>query len=240
MAPALEETTPAPAAERIIGFIRELRRYLLGLALALVALTIGFYLVTPVLLDILQDHLGQELAFFTVAEPLLARIKLALFAAIFFLMPLLALLLWQALARPFAIPAGNRKWFVLFTCLLFYGGAWFCYAITLPFGVKFLLGFETSQLKPVIAVGEFVTFVAVFILGFGLIFELPIFMVFAARAGLISRQAFERNRRYAVLVISIAAALLTPTPDIVNMLLMAGPLYLLYEMGIITLKLLRS
>lgn len=240
MAQALEETTPAPAAEQIVSFINSLRRYLLGLLLTTVVLTLGLYFLTPALLDILQDHLDQELAFFTVAEPILARIKLALFTAVFVLMPVFTLLLWTALARPFGIPAAQRKWFLIFTCLLFYGGAWFCYAITLPFGVKFLLGFETAQLKPLISVGEFVTFVSIFILGFGVIFELPIFMVFAARTGLVSRQAFERNRRYAVLVISIVAALLTPTPDLINMLLMAVPLYLLYEMGIIVLRLLRS
>jgi len=240
MAPALDETTAPAAAEQIIRFIQGLRRYLLGLLLTATALTVTLYFLTPALLDHLQDHLHQELAYFTVAEPMLARIKLALFTALFVLMPVLTLLFWTALSRPFGIPVSQRKWFLLFTCLLFYGGAWFCYAITLPFGVSFLLGFETAQLKPVIAVGEFVTFVSLFILGFGLIFELPILMVFAARSGLVSRQAFERNRRYAVLIISIVAALLTPTPDIVNMLLMAVPLYLLYEAGIIALRLLRS
>jgi sec-independent protein translocase protein TatC len=240
MALALEDGTPAASAERIVRFINGLRRYLLGLLLATILLTLGLYFLTPALLDLLQDHLHQELAFFTVAEPILARIKLALFTAAFVLMPVLTLLIWTALSKPFRIPLAQRKWFLLFTCLLFYGGAWFCYAITLPFGVKFLLGFETAQLKPLISVSEFVTFVSLFILGFGLIFELPIFMVFVARAGLVSRQAFEKNRRYAVLIISIVAAILTPTPDIVNMMLMAVPLYLLYEMGIVALWLLRS
>jgi sec-independent protein translocase protein TatC len=228
------------SAERIVRFINSLRRYLLGLLLAAVLVTVGLYFVTPGILDILQDHLGQELAFFTVAEPILARIKLALFTAAFVLMPVFTLLLWTALTKPFAIPIAQRKWFLLFTCLLFYGGAWFCYAITLPFGVSFLLSYETAQLKPLISVSEFVTFVSLFILGFGLIFELPIYMVFAARAGLVSRQAFERNRRYAILIISIVAAVLTPTPDLVNMMLMAVPLYLLYETGIVALWLLRS
>jgi sec-independent protein translocase protein TatC len=231
------ETTPA---QRIVGFIDEIRHYIIGLLLALAAVTAALYFVAPLLLDFFQDYLDQELAYFTVAEPFLARVKLALISGIFVLLPVIALLVWTALARPFKIPAANRKWFVLFTCLLFYAGAWFCYAVTLPFGVKFLLGYETAQLKALISVGKFVTFVAVFLLAFGIIFELPIFMVFAARSGLISRRAFEKNRRYAILAISIVAALLTPTPDIVNMLLMGAPLYLLYELGIIVLKLLRS
>jgi sec-independent protein translocase protein TatC len=231
------ETTPA---QRVIGFIDEIRHYIIGLVLALAAVTLALYFFAPLLLDFFQDYLGQELAYFTVAEPFLARVELALISAVFFLLPVIALVAWTALSRPFKIPAANRKWFVLFTCLLFYSGAWFCYAVTLPFGVKFLLGYQTTQLKALIAVGKFVTFVAVFLLSFGIIFELPIFMVFAARTGLISRQSFEKNRRYAILIISIVAALLTPTPDIVNLLLMGAPLYLLYELGIITLKLLRS
>jgi sec-independent protein translocase protein TatC len=231
------ETTPA---QRVIGFIDEIRHYIIGLVLALAAVTLALYFFAPLLLDFFQDYLDQELAYFTVAEPFLARVELALISAVFVLVPVIALVIWTALSRPFKIPTANRKWFVLFTCLLFYSGAWFCYAVTLPFGVKFLLGYQTTQLKALIAVGKFVTFVAVFLLSFGIIFELPIFMVFAARTGLISRQSFEKNRRYAILIISIVAALLTPTPDIVNLLLMGAPLYLLYELGIITLKLLRN
>ena len=75
------------------------------------------------------------------------------------------------------------------------------------------------------------------VLAFGAIFELPVFMVFSARVGAISRRAFEKNRRYAVLAIAILAAMLTPTPDLVNMALMGGPLYLLYESGILLIRL---
>ncbi|MBU4412698.1 MAG: twin-arginine translocase subunit TatC, partial [Proteobacteria bacterium] len=103
----------------------------------------------------------------------------------------------------------------------------------------FLLDFQTEQLKPVISISEFVSFVSIFVLAFGLIFELPIFMIFMAKIRILPRTFFEKNRRYAVLVISIIASLLTPTPDIFNMLLMGVPLYMLYEVGIIALKLLR-
>ena len=129
--------------------------------------------------------------------------------------------------------------FVLFTCLLFYAGTLFCYFITLPFGVKFLLGFGSEQLRPVISVSKFVNFTTIFILAFGVVFELPIFMVFLAKVGVCSRQFFAKHRRVAMLIIAVLAALLTPTPDIVNMLLMGGPLYLLYEAGIIILMVMR-
>lgn len=231
-----QETSPAL---KVITFISDARKYILGLLLTIAIVSAGFYFLAPHILTFFQNHLDQELAFFSVAEPFLALVKLALISAVFTLMPVIVFCLWKALARPFSIPAAAVGWFTVSTCILFYAGAWFCFAVTLPFGVGFLLEFQSTQLKPLIAVGKFVTFVAVFILAFGLIFELPIFMVFAARSGLVPRRTFENNRRYAVLAISIVAALLTPTPDVVNMLLMGVPLYLLYEAGILVLKLLR-
>jgi len=209
------------------------------MGLAVILGTAGLYLISPVILQFLQIHLDQELAFFTVAEPFLAHVKLSFFVTLFVLMPGIMYCLWMALGKPFKLSEKTLAWFVLFTTVLFYLGAGFCYSVTLTYGVKFLLGFQSSQLKPVISINKFVNFVSIFILAFGFIFELPIFMVFSAKVGLISRQAFERNRRYAVLIISIMAALLTPTPDIVNMLLMGGPLYLLYEIGILILKIMK-
>lgn len=232
----IQEITPA---QQIIVFINETRKYILGLLLIVITASTAFYFFAPSILVFFQNHLNQELAFFTVAEPFLAHVKLALISAVFTLMPLIACFVWIALSKPFKISKTVRSWFIIFTCILFYCGALFCFTITLPFGVKFLLEFQSAQLKPIIAVSKFVNFVTVFILAFGLIFELPIFMVFASSTNLIARKAFEKNRRYAVLAISIVAALLTPTPDVVNMLLMGIPLYLLYELGILVLKIMR-
>lgn len=147
--------------------------------------------------------------------------------------------LWRAMGKPFRVEGKQLLAFVVFTCLLFYAGTLFCYFVTLPFGIKFLLGFGSENLKPVISIGRFVNFTTIFILAFGVIFELPMFMVFMAKVGVLTRKFYERNRRYAVLVIAILAAVLTPTPDVVNMLLMGGPLYLLYEVGIVILRAMR-
>lgn len=234
---AISDTTPP--AMQVVKAINEIRKYILGLFLSIALVTTGLYFLAPEILQFFQNHLNQELAFFTVAEPFLAHVKLALIAAVFILMPAIIYCAWKAASKPFSISSVALTWFVLFTCVLFYSGAFFCYSITLPFGVSFLLEFQSAELKPVISIGKFVTFVTVFILAFGIIFELPILMVFTSRAGLISRTTFEKNRRYAVLAISIVAALLTPTPDVVNMLLMGVPLYLLYEFGIIVIRMLK-
>lgn len=154
-------------------------------------------------------------------------------------MPWIITIMLRAVGKPFKVSTSQVFLFSFFTCLLFYGGTLFCYFITLPFGINFLLGFGSEELKPVISIGRFVNFVTVFILAFGVIFELPILMVFAAKIGVVTRRFFSRHRKYAMLMIAILAALLTPTPDIVNMLLMGGPLYLLYEIGILILVIMR-
>ena len=226
-------------AQRLAIIIKDLRRAVLAMVLALLLGCLGFYSISRPLLAAIQSHLHQKLAFFTVAEPFLAHLTISLAMTIFTIMPMLSYFLWRALAKPFKLSRLLVFWFVLFTCFLFYSGAAFCYFVTLPYGIDFLLDFQTEQLRPVISISEFVSFVSIFVLAFGLIFELPIFMIFMAKIKILPRSFFEKNRRYAVLVISIIAALLTPTPDVFNMMLMGVPLYMLYEVGIIVLKLLR-
>lgn len=230
---------PVPPGKRLLGFLLEIRKTILSLGIGIGLGTLGFYFLSPAIFAAFQSHLHQKLAFFAVSEPFLAHVKLALFVTLFLFMPWIVFCFWRAMARPFGMSNKTLAGFVFFTSLLFYIGTLFCYFVTLPFGVKFLLGFESEQLKSIISVGKFVSFVTVFVLAFGFIFELPIFMIFFARAGICPRATFEKSRRYAVLFISIIAALLTPTPDVVNMLLMGGPLYLLYEAGIVVLKIMK-
>ncbi len=229
----------SPAINKALVVIGELRASVrtVGGVFLLGALLVFF--LSPDLLRTVQHHLSGKLYFFTVAGPFLAHVKLAAFVALFVLMPWILAVFWRALGKPYGVQGLPLFLFVFFTALLFYAGALFCYFVTLPLGIKFLLGFGSEQLKAVISVSRFVNFVTLFILGFGLVFELPVFMVFLARVGICSRAFFARNRRYALLVIAIIAAMLTPTPDIVNMLFMGGPLYLLYESGIIILSLMR-
>lgn len=222
-----------------IVVISELRKTVRALVVALCFTTLGIFFLSPQLLQYVQAHLAEKLYFFTVAGPFLAHVKLALFAAVYGLMPWILTVFWRALAKPFAVKGAEVFFFVFFTCLLFYAGTLFCYFVTLPFGIKFLLGFGSAELRPVISVSRFVNFTTIFILAFGAIFELPIFMVFLAKVGVCQRQFFSKHRRVALLIIAILSALLTPTPDIVNMLLMGGPLYLLYEAGIVILMAMR-
>jgi sec-independent protein translocase protein TatC len=224
---------------KAVIFIGELRKSLRALGVGVIAVTVVIFFLTPDLLRVVQNHLAEKLYFFSVAGPFLAHVKLAAFAAIYVLVPWLMAVFWRAMGKPFGVAGTQLFLFVLFTTLLFYAGTLFCYFVTLPFGINFLLGFGSEQLRAVISVSRFVNFVTLFLLGFGAIFELPVFMVFLARVGVCPRSFFEKNRRYALLLIAIVAAVLTPTPDVVNMLLMGGPLYFLYESGILILLLMR-
>jgi sec-independent protein translocase protein TatC len=87
-----------------------------------------------------------------------------------------------------------------------------------------------------ISIGSYVDFVLKFTLAFGAIFELPVAITLAARMGIVTPQFLAKNRKYAILINFILAAILTPTPDIFNQALMAGPLILLYELGIISAR----
>jgi sec-independent protein translocase protein TatC len=222
-----------------IIFLIELRKSIRTLGLSLFLVTLAIFFLSSEMLHYVQQHLAEKLYFFSVAGPFLAHVKLSLFVALFVMMPWILTILWRAMGKPFKVSGLSLFFFIFFTCLLFYAGTLFCYFVTLPFGINFLLGFGSAELKPVISISRFVNFVTLFILAFGAIFELPIFMVFMARVGVCTRNFFARNRRVALLLISVVAALLTPTPDIVNMLLMGGPLYLLYEAGIIILMVMR-
>ena len=224
---------------RLAHIIAEARKYVLSLGLGVASTSLIFYYFSPSLIRAVQKHLSQQLAFYRVTEPFLAHVRFSISMALFTLMPVIVFCFWRILGRSFELSRTGLFLFVFFTCLLFYAGAGFCYFITLPFGVKFLLSYQSQQLKPVIAIGKFVSFVTIFVLAFGVIFELPMFMIFGAKSGICPRKVFEKNRRFAILGISIVAALLTPTPDVVNMALMALPLYMLYETGIIVLKILK-
>jgi sec-independent protein translocase protein TatC len=223
-------------AQALAGARRGIRNFLFALA----SFSLVIFFLSPGILEAVQRHLGGTLYFFSVAGPFLAHVKLALFAAFFLLAPWFMVLFWRLLGKTFKMEQRQLRSFLFFTCFLFYSGALFCYFVTLPFGIQFLLGFGSEELKPVISVGRCINFVTLFLLGFAVVFELPVFMVFFVRVKLFSLDFYRKNRRYAVLAIAILAAVLTPTPDVLNMALMGGPLYLLYEAGIAATVLLQK
>jgi sec-independent protein translocase protein TatC len=123
---------------------------------------------------------------------------------------------------------------VIIGSLLFLAGGAFALLVVVPFALTFLVSFGQAQgIKSMISVEKHVDFVIKFTLAFGLVFELPVVITLLSLLGIVTPRFLSKNRKYAILINFVIAAVLTPTPDIVNQTLMAGPLCLLYEVGII-------
>lgn len=123
--------------------------------------------------------------------------------------------------------------FTFLSTICFLSGSAFGYFVVFPPAFKFLVGYNNEYLTSLPAVSEYFSLSLRLLIAFGVIFEIPILMVFLAKIGLVNVAFLNRNRKYAFLINFIIAAILTPTPDIVNQLMMAGPLIILYEISVV-------
>jgi len=225
-------------SDRMLSFFEYFRNVLVRIGIVVLVFSVCGYYVGEPILKYVQQTTGVTLAAFGIPETFFAFLILALGIGMFVSIPYI---LYAVLAGlPPLFPAFTRKTmfgFWLSSIVLFYTGAFFCLIISLPFGAQFLLSYESAQLEALISVRKFVSFTLLFIFGFGIIFELPLAMVLMGKIGLANARTLAAHRRYAILAVAIIAALLTPTPDIINMSLMGIPLYLLFEIGLIGMRL---
>ncbi|GBD27123.1 Sec-independent protein translocase protein TatC [bacterium HR30] len=169
-----------------------------------------------------------------VVEAFFTKLKVALIAGVFLSSPWSFYQLWRFVApglypheKRYALP------FVFFASFFFVAGAAFCYALVLPVGYRFFLDqYATIGVRPELRISEYLSFTARMLLAFGATFELPVITFFLARAGAVTHKTMLGYWRYAVVGIFIAAAVLTPGPDVASQLLMATPLVLLYAASI--------
>jgi len=123
--------------------------------------------------------------------------------------------------------------FTLLSSVCFLGGAVFGYLVVFPPAFQFLTSYSTEHLAVMPAVSEYFSLALRLLIAFGVVFELPVFMVLLAKVGLVNSAFLNKNRKYAFLLSFVIAAILTPTPDVVNQLMMAIPLVILYEISIV-------
>lgn len=225
--------------EEIFQALTQLRKGLLHILIAIILCGIIIFPFSKELLRFIRDtSLKIDLVAFSIPEAFFSLLKLTLYASLFSSIPVIFYHVWKAFSPLFRSKGLNSGTAVLVTSiLLFYFGAFFCFFITLPFGVQFLLGYQSAQVKPMISAGKYVSFCTFFIFGFGLTFELPLILALLSYLRVVKAAFLTRNRRYAILLIAIAAAVITPTPDVFNMALMGGPLYILFEIGVVLVKL---
>ncbi|MDI6704243.1 MAG: twin-arginine translocase subunit TatC [bacterium] len=123
--------------------------------------------------------------------------------------------------------------------VFFYIGVFFAYFVVLPIGTQFLMGFGTEDIVPMLSVSRYLSFVIRILLAFGIVFQLPIVILFLTKIGVLAPQFLVKNRKYAILLIFIVAAIITP-PDIITQVLVGIPLIILYEISILVSKLVRK
>ncbi len=177
---------------------------------------------------------GQNLIGTGVAEAFFTEIKVGLVAGIFVACPVIFYQLWRFISP--GLLGSERKLvipFVLTTSLFFIGGAFFCYRVVLPFAfLYFIEQYGSMGVTPAIRIGEYFTFFFRMVLAFGITFELPVLTFFLVRLGLMNYRLMWRSFRYALVLIFVMAAILTPTPDVINQSLLAVPMLLLYLISI--------
>lgn len=217
-----------------ISHLEELRgRLLFTLAVFLLALAAGFFFAEPLitfLLRPLENVSPGGLVFHKPHEAFLIHVQTAVLFGLFAAIPVFLLQMWR-----FAAPGlyGHEKKIAVLiagaSVLLFGCGIAFAYGVAAPWGLKFLLDFQGPSLRPLLSAQDYFSFLGGMFAAFGLLFVFPVLVVGAVRLGVVTPEALARARRVIVVVILTAAAVLTPSPDPATQLLLALPLFLLFE-----------
>lgn len=182
-----------------------------------------------------------KLVFLAPAEAFWAHMKISMIASFIVGLPVIFFEIWGFIAP--GLKPKERRYvlpFVITGTLLFVIGTAFCFYVILPFALGFLLTYKTESMTAMITVEKYMDFTLKFLLAFGLVFELPIVILFLTRMGIVSTDTLAKNRKYAVLAAFIIAAFLTPTPDAFNQTLMAVPMVVLYEGGILASRIFKA
>ena len=214
----------------------ELKNRLVQVALV-VSMFFGvcFYFIDFLLLW-LEDPLPKkyaELTFITPTEPFFTAMKVSFMGSMFISMPWILYHIWEFIAPGLKVKEKKvTALFVAFGTLFFLFGGLFCYFLVVPLGLKFLLNYGTTWWKMQVTIGFYFSFVVKMILAFAFAFQTPLIMVLLTKFGVISTIKMKLYRKYAFLGTFGLAAVLTP-PDIITQVLLAFPLYGLYEFGIV-------
>ncbi len=222
----------------VIEHLEELRKRIVR---ALIAPAVAFavcwtfrdriadYLAQPIY-EVLPE--GTKLAFLGISDPFVLYFKMTALVAFFVASPFVFYQVWRFVApglhqheRRSALP------FVLATTFFFLAGGYFAYRVAFPFAVEFLIGMGAS-FDPVITADRYYRFLMYVIFGLGLMFELPVLIFLLATLGVVTPRFLMRHFRWAVILIFVLAAFVTPTPDVVNLCVFALPTIGLYLLGV--------
>jgi sec-independent protein translocase protein TatC len=227
----------------IMSHLDELR---MRLVRSLIAIGIGMgicYNFKEKLFEIITDPLSSVLPknsymiYTSLPEAFFNYLKISFFAGLALASPYVLYQVWKFVSP--GLYQSEKRYvapFVIVASVLFAAGVCFCYFLVLPPAFKFFTEFSTDFLKPMLTLKEYLSLSLKLLLVFGIMFEIPVFLFFLAKMGVITPAQLAQKRKYAILIIFIAAAILTPTPDAFTQCMMAIPMWMLYEIGILVIR----
>ena len=245
------ETSAAPEPENEVkqGFFEHLNELRKRLVHALVAIAIGMLLVGSfcerifrwVMLPVIRSlpNGAQALHYTSYIEPFMVYLKVALYGGVFVAAPYVLFQVWLFVAP--ALYKRERRVvvpFLFFGTLLFYAGAAFCYFLVMPYAFPAMAAIAGDDMRPILTMTEQLSLVLAMLLGFGIVFEVPVIIGFLSMVGLVSADFLAKYRRHAIVINVAIAAIVTPTGDPFNLALMAVPMIVFYEIGILLARLL--
>lgn len=195
-----------------------------------------FEILTAPLVTAMAKSGNAKLIFTGLPEAFFTYLKVALLAGIILATPVLFYEFWMFVSP--GLYREEKKYIlpiIILSLIFFIAGASFGYFIVFPYGFQFFLGFTTETIQAMPSMKEYLSFASKMLLAFGFVFELPLVLTFLSRMGLVTPAFLKKNRKYALLLFFVGAAMITP-PDVVTQIMMAMPLILLYEIGILGAK----
>lgn len=220
----------------LVDHLQELRQRIIKIVIAVgIGFTISYFYAEQ-LINFITAPAGK-LYYMSPAEGFFSYLKISFVVGVLGALPIILYQIWAFLVP--ALTTNERTALVILvpsSVILFFTGLFFSYFLVLPAALKFFIGFTTENLQPLLSLGQYLSFIISFLLPFGVIFELPLFLVVLAKVGLIS-SAFLISKRKMVIVLSfVVGAVISPTPDVFSQTMIAIPLLVLYEASILVLK----
>lgn len=234
-----EEPIENEIAEDNMSLVDHLQEFRKRLIISIIAVVIGSsvsYFYAAELVHFITAPAGK-LYYMSPGEAFFTYLRVSLFAGFLAALPVVLYQVWA-----FVLPALSIKErlatliLVPSSVLLFFTGLTFSYMLVLPAGIKFFMGFATEDLQPLLSLGEYLSFVISFLLPFGFIFELPLFIVVLAKLGIISSKFLLDKNKHVLVLSFVVGAIIAPTPDVISQTMVAVPILVMYQMSILIVK----
>jgi len=218
--------------------LEELRKRIIYILIAVVLVFCGVYSQSKFFMDFITAPVlpvmpeASSMAILKLTEGFFTELKLSLMVAIFISMPIIFYQLWKFIAP--GLYAQEKKYvvsFVVMSTLLFFSGGAFAYYVVFPFGFKFFLGYAEGYVTASLSIQWYLNFVVRLIMAFGLVFEMPVFVLFLSKMGILTAHMMRKYRRYSYFGVFVFSAIITP-PDVFTQIMMSGPMILLYEISV--------